>query len=109
MRTPARIPRKTRRMLWIVLTTYLLAVVLVTVAQRKLIYFPTMLPSELANRLAAEQKLERWTDPSGRTIGWKRLSQAPSPKGQVLIFHGNAALACQCGHYANVIQETAPL
>jgi pimeloyl-ACP methyl ester carboxylesterase len=58
---------------------------------------------------AASQNLQRWTSPAGEPIGWKRLSPTQPSQGQVLITHGNAGCAFQCGHYADVIQQAAPL
>jgi uncharacterized protein len=43
-----------------------------------------------------------------RQIGWKRPSRLRPGRGQVLIMHGNANCACQCGHYADAIQQAAP-
>src|SRR5215469_12629606 len=45
----------------------------------------------------------------GVRIGWKRLSPKGPALGHVLITHGNAGCAFQCGHYADVIQQAAPL
>jgi hypothetical protein len=77
--------------------------------QRRMIYFPPHYPSDQIEKYAASQNLERWTSPSGEPIGWKRLSPVQPSQGQVLITHGNAGCAFQCGHYADVIQQTAPL
>lgn len=76
--------------------------------QRRLIYFPPKPPPDEVEKYAASQNLTRWTSPSGEPIGWKRLSAIPS-QGQVLITHGNAGCAFQCGHYADAIQQAAPL
>jgi pimeloyl-ACP methyl ester carboxylesterase len=77
--------------------------------QRKLIYFPPPCNEADVERYAVSQKLERWKSPSGEPIGWKRLSPVQPAEGQVLVMHGNAGCAFQCGHYADVIQQAAPL
>jgi uncharacterized protein len=77
--------------------------------QRRLIYFPpSCQPAEVA-KYAASQNLERWNNPSGEPIGWKRLSPIQPSAGQVLITHGNAGCAFQCGNYADAIQQAAPV
>ena len=76
--------------------------------QRKLIYFPPTFAPDQIEQYAASQNLERWKSPSGEHIGWKRLSPVQPAQGQVLMTHGNAGCAFQCGHYADVIQQAAP-
>lgn len=88
---------------------YLLVCIGCAAWQRRLIYFPPPCSPDAVTRYAASQNLERWTAPSGAPIGWKRMSPIQPAKGQVLITHGNAGCAFQCGHYADVIQQTAAL
>lgn len=77
--------------------------------QRRMIYFPPRYSSYEVEKYAASQNLRRWTNASGEPIGWKRLSPVHPSQGAVLITHGNAGCAFQCGHYADVIQQAAPL
>lgn len=77
--------------------------------QRRLIYFPPPCTPSEVERYAASQNLERWKSPSGEDIGWKRLAPVQPARGQVLIMHGNAGCAFQCGHYADVIHQAASL
>jgi len=77
--------------------------------QRRMIYFPPTVNSSEVERYASSQNLTRWTDARGNAIGWKRLSPVQPAQGQVLITHGNAGCAFQCGHYADVIQQAGPL
>jgi len=77
--------------------------------QRRMIYFPPSVPPTEVEQYAASQNLTRWTDSHGAAIGWKRLSPTQPAQGQVLITHGNAGCAFQCGHYADAIQQVAPL
>lgn len=37
------------------------------------------------------------------------MSPVQPAEGQVLVMHGNAGCAFQCGHYADAIQQAAPL
>ncbi len=59
--------------------------------------------------MGKSEGLERWTNHDGKAVGWKRLSQVQPAQGQVLINHGNAGTAFQCGHYADATQKAAPL
>jgi hypothetical protein len=77
--------------------------------QRRLIYFPPVFTGEQVGGFAESQKLERWQSPDGTPIGWKRLAPVQPALGDVLITHGNAGCAFQCGHYADVLQQAAAL
>jgi pimeloyl-ACP methyl ester carboxylesterase len=77
--------------------------------QRRLIYFPPVFTTEQVNEMAVSERTERWNDAAGKPIGWKRLSPVRPAQGQVLIMHGNAGCAFQCGHYADAIQAAEPL
>jgi pimeloyl-ACP methyl ester carboxylesterase len=90
-------------------TFYLLLCIGCATWQRKLIYFPPACNPAEVEQYAASQNLQRWTNPAGAPIGWKRLSPVQPAQGQMLITHGNAGCAFQCGHYADVIQKAAPL
>src|SRR5205807_1869211 len=87
---------------------YLLAVISLTLLQRRLIYYPTRITVAEAERWAMASELEPWKNPTGQTIGWKRISKAASI-GQVLIFHGNAGCAIDRAQYADGLQNAAPL
>ena len=86
---------------------YLLACVGCASFQRQLIYFPPRLTSEQAYEFATSERLELWKSPSGKSLGWKRLSPTQPAQGQALILHGNACGAFQCAHYADAIQQAA--
>jgi uncharacterized protein len=88
---------------------YLVACVGCASFQRRLIYFPPVLTPEEVDRKAVGEGLERWKNSSRETVGWKRLSSTQPARGQILIMHGNAGGAFQCGHYADVIQQAAAL
>jgi pimeloyl-ACP methyl ester carboxylesterase len=88
---------------------YLLACTGCASFQRRLIYFPPVFTPETVDQYARTERLERWTGPSGKAIGWKRLCPGPLAQGRLLIMHGNAGCAFQCGHYADAIQQVAAL
>jgi pimeloyl-ACP methyl ester carboxylesterase len=77
--------------------------------QRKLIYFPPSCSPAEVEQYSAAHNLERWRNPAGEPIGWKRLSPVQPAQGQVLVTHGNAGCAFQCAHYADTIQQAKPL
>src|SRR5262245_21014216 len=88
---------------------YLLAGIGCANCQRRLIYYPSVCKPEMAEESARREGLERWSSPSGKALGWKKLSASQPAQGQVLVTHGNACCAFQCGHYAEVIQQAAAL
>jgi pimeloyl-ACP methyl ester carboxylesterase len=88
---------------------YVLVCVAIAVFQRRLIYFPPVCSTEEAERMGRDEGLVRWTNPEGQPIGWKRLAPTQPAQGRVLVSHGNAGTAFQCGHYADVIQQAAAL
>jgi pimeloyl-ACP methyl ester carboxylesterase len=104
MRAMVPIQRRIFRVLLIFFVIYVISAVFVTVRQRKFIYFPPIFDSATVDKLAANEQVGRWKNPFGETIGWKRMSPAQPAQGQILITHGNAGCAFQCGHYADAIQ-----
>lgn len=87
---------------------YLLLCIGCAAWQRKMIYFPPACTPAQVEQYTASQNLQRWTNAAGEPVGWKRLSPVQPAEGQILITHGNAGCAYQCGHYADVIQKAAP-
>ena len=75
--------------------------------QRRLIYAPPKISPVQADELAQSERLKRWNNPQGKHLGWMRHSPNQPPAGRVLILHGNASCAFQCGHYADAIQQAA--
>jgi pimeloyl-ACP methyl ester carboxylesterase len=90
-------------------TVYLLVCLGCASFQRRLIYFPPVLDSAQVAELARADKLQRWTSPQGKPIGWTRPSPTQPAAGRVLITHGNACCAFECAHFADPIQQAAPL
>lgn len=109
LRPKASVKRRVFRTAALCGALYLVACIGCASYQRRLIYFPLVLTSAEVDKKAAGEGLERWKNAAGETIGWKRLSTIQPSTGQILILHGNAGCAFQCGHYADVIQQAAPL
>ena len=105
---PPAIRKRFMRTLLLCTALYLLACLGCASCQRRMIYFPPVFASQKVDELARPEGLERWTSASGRPLGWKRLAPSQPSHGQVLITHGNAECAFQCGHFADVIHKTAP-
>jgi len=96
------------RMLLALGIAYSLFVLAAAVFQRRLIYFPRIIPPALAELAAAELGFVPWRNPSGQIIGWK-LPATPSPIASVLITHGNAGCAIDRGYLAGSIHDAAPV
>src|SRR5665213_2941335 len=75
--------------------------------QRRLIYFPPLFKAAKADEMGHAAKLERWINPAGASIGWKRLSSEQPARGRILLCYGNGSSAIGCAPYANVIQAVA--
>jgi len=103
----SRWPRMARRVALAVLAIYIIAALIITAAQRRMIYFPTRLQAAPAERWAAEVQLRPWTNATGQVIGWQRLIS--NSVGRVLVFHGNAGCAIDRDFYANRLQAAEPL
>jgi len=101
--------RRISRALLICAVIYLLACAFCAIYQRRLLYFPQVFTREQVDESAKGEGLERWLSPSGIPVGWKRLSPKQPAQGRILIMHGNAGDAFQCGHYADAIQQAAAL
>jgi hypothetical protein len=94
--------------LWTFLIGYTVVLVSFTVLQRYLVYVPTKLSPDLAEKTAAKVGFVRWNNKSGQLMGWK-LSASSAPAGSMLILHGNAGWALNRAYIALPIHEAAPL
>jgi len=99
--------QKIRRTALLLIGIYLLAVLALTLSQRRLIYYPTRFKAEVGERWGVGSELDPWKNSAGEIIGWKRLSKTPAT-GQVLIVHGNAGCAIDRAPYADALQKAAP-
>ncbi|MEO8625038.1 MAG: alpha/beta fold hydrolase [bacterium] len=93
-------------MLLTVVAIYVVLVVAAALFQRRLIYFPTVLPPALAAREATERGFVAWRNTAGDVIGWKLPSSEPHI-GNVLVVHGNAGSAIDRDYFAHPIHEAA--
>jgi pimeloyl-ACP methyl ester carboxylesterase len=83
---------------------YSLFVLAVAIFQRRLIYFPRIIPPGLAEGAAAELGFVPCRNPSGQIIGWK-LPARSAAAGSVLVVHGNAGCAMDRGYIAKPIHD----
>jgi pimeloyl-ACP methyl ester carboxylesterase len=111
MNNPAQKPkagfwRSLFRVLQLLVIVYLLVVLLVLIFQRRLIYFPTKIPADVIESVAAEHGFVPWKNPTGQIIGWKILANGAST-GSVLIVHGNAGCALSRDYLARPVHDAA--
>ena len=92
------------RVLQLFVIAYLLVVLAVLIFQRRLIYFPTKIPADVIESVAAEHGFAPWKNPSGQIIGWKILAGGTAT-GSVLIVHGNAGCALSRDYLARPIHD----
>ena len=98
--------RSFNRVFQLLVIVYLLVVLAVLVFQRRLIYFPTRIPADVIESVAAEHGFAPWKNPAGQIIGWKILASGAST-GSVLIVHGNAGCALSRDYLAQPIHDAA--
>jgi pimeloyl-ACP methyl ester carboxylesterase len=96
------------RVLLTLVIFYVLFALAAVVFQRRLIYFPTKIPADVAVQAGAEHGVVPWKNPAGQIIGWK-LPATSSPVASVLITHGNAGCAIDRGYLASPIHDAAPV
>jgi pimeloyl-ACP methyl ester carboxylesterase len=108
-RPPVVLSRLLRLLFWSLLLFYLVSGVVVSLSQRWFIYVPPTYTPRHMERLALAAGVERWKDALGEPIGMKRLSPRQPAAGSVLVLYGNGSCAVNCAHYADDIQNAAPL
>src|ERR1017187_1101122 len=96
------------RVLQLFLIAYLLVVLAVLIFQRRLIYFPTKIPVEVIESVAAEHGFAPWKNPTGQIIGWK-IPASGTATASVLIVHGNAGCALSRDYLARPIHDAADM
>jgi hypothetical protein len=94
------------RVLQLLVIAYLLIVLAALIFQRRLIYFPTKIPADVIESVAAEHGFAPWKNPAGQIIGWK-LPATNSATGSLLIIHGNAGCALGRDYLAQPIHDAA--
>jgi pimeloyl-ACP methyl ester carboxylesterase len=98
--------RSVVRVLQLLLIAYLLMVLAALIFQRRLIYFPTKIPADVIESVAAEHGFAPWKNPAGQIIGWKMPAKGTAA-GSVLIVHGNAGCALSRDYLARPIHDAA--
>src|ERR1035437_9957459 len=98
--------RSVFRVLQLLAIVYLFIVLAVLIFQRRLIYFPTKIPADVIESVAAENGFVPWKNAVGQIIGWKILAGEAST-GSVLIVHGNAGCALSRDYLAQPIHDAA--
>jgi pimeloyl-ACP methyl ester carboxylesterase len=84
---------------------------LLFLAQRRLLYFPDRYALEPAEREGRRLGFEPWRDARGGFIGWRSPHGSGAAVGRVLVLHGNAGSALDRGYLRDVLQAegVAPL
>ncbi len=101
-----KIGRSFIRVLQLLVIAYLLVVLAVLIFQRRLIYFPTKIPADVIESVAASHGFAPWKNPAGEIIGWKMLARTHA-SASVLIVHGNAGCALSRDYLAQPIHDAA--
>lgn len=83
---------------------YLMVLLLATVFQRHLIYFPSRAPEEEMLELARSAGCRPWRNESGEIIGWRNVDSRREARGRILILHGNAGVALNRTHYLEALE-----
>jgi pimeloyl-ACP methyl ester carboxylesterase len=101
-----KISRSVIRVLQLLAIAYLLLLLAVLVFQRRLIYFPTKMPADVIESVAAEHGFAPWKNPAGQIIGWK-LPAGGVSTGSVFVVHGNAGCALSRDYIAQPVHAAA--
>lgn len=96
--------RSLLRVLQLLIIAYLFMVLALLVFQRRLVYFPTKIPANVIESVAAEHGFAPWKNPAGQIIGWEMAARGKAD-GSVLIVHGNAGCALSRDYLARPIHE----
>jgi hypothetical protein len=96
------------RVLQLLGIVYLLIVLAAFIFQRRLIYFPTKIPANVIESVAAEHGFAPWKNSAGEIIGWKMPANT-SATASVLIVHGNAGCALSRDYLARPIHDAEPV
>ncbi len=94
------------RVLQLIAIFYLLLVLAALIFQRRLIYFPTKIPADVIESVAAGHGFAPWKNSAGDIIGWKILARTHAT-ASVLIVHGNAGCALSRDYLAQPIHNAA--
>ncbi len=87
---------------------YAVALVLITLLQRRMVYHPTKLAPKEAEGLAAQSGFRPWKNSRGETIGW-HLPHPGGSNGAVLVVHGNSGCAAERDYLAAPIRAAGAI
>jgi uncharacterized protein len=99
-----------RRGMAILLTVaaiYVVVCLLVMAGQRRMIYFPTCVTRDVAEKVAAQVGLKPWVDSHDRLIGW-RSPEATNAAATIFVAHGNAGSAMHRDYIATPLRQAGP-
>jgi pimeloyl-ACP methyl ester carboxylesterase len=88
---------------------YVVCVVGLTLAQRRLLYYPCRTSITELRATAAQIGFQPWRNAKGEFIGWFRLSQTARSQRAILMLHGNAGCAPEWFHYADGFESVEPV
>jgi pimeloyl-ACP methyl ester carboxylesterase len=92
----------------IVTGLYVVCLVALTLAQRRLMYFPCFTSPRDLQKTAAKEGFSTWLNSRGESIGWHRPAKSPA-KRCILVLHGNAGCATDRIPYADAFQAVEPI
>ncbi|HTB84587.1 MAG TPA: alpha/beta hydrolase [Candidatus Sulfotelmatobacter sp.] len=95
-----------RRILITVAIIYVLVCICGCALQRRLLYFPTVIPADVVETVAKNHGFEPWKNPAGEIVGWKKPANT-NFTGSVLIVHGNAGCALGRDYIAQPVHDAA--
>ena len=98
--------KSSRRILITVAIAYGLLCICGCALQRRLLYFPTKIPADAVESVAAGNGFAPWKNPAGEIIGWKILAET-NATASVLIVHGNAGCALGRDYLAQPVHDAA--
>src|SRR5256885_1553917 len=87
---------------------YVICLIGLTLAQRRLIYYPCNRQVSEIEPGATKRGFRRWCNWRGEFIGWSRFSPSSNTLAKILLLHGNAGCAADWVHYAEAFQAVAP-
>jgi pimeloyl-ACP methyl ester carboxylesterase len=95
--------------LLIVTGLYVVCLVVLTLAQRRLMYFPCRATRGELQAAARESGFKTWHNLQGEEIGWSRTHAEGRARRCILILHGNAGCAPDRFHYADSFEAIEPV
>ncbi|HEY6001754.1 MAG TPA: alpha/beta hydrolase [Anaeromyxobacter sp.] len=84
-----------------------LALVLLWLAQRRLLYFPDRADRRSAEERARRLGLEPWVD-GGELLGWRSRLPGGAARGRLVVLHGNAGSALDRSYFAAAFRLADP-